>query len=54
MDSCEPKVFGKKIIDMLGDETSCKRMGVNGMRIVKEKYTWDALTKRLNKFYQRS
>lgn len=54
VDSCDPRVFGKKIVDMLSDETSCKRMGVNGMRIVKEKYTWDALTKRLNKFYQRS
>ena len=48
---CDADVFSGKILEILDDEGLAKRMGANGVRLVREKYSWEESARRLIEEY---
>jgi len=48
---CDAGEFSRKILGILGDEESARRMGMNGSALVREKYSWPEIGVRLIEMY---
>lgn len=48
---CDAEHFSRKILDILNDEESAQRMGMNGMELVRKKFSWGEIASRLVAMY---
>lgn len=45
--------WSKKIVEILGDEVHCKKIGNDAHKTIEENYTWDALADKFLKVYEK-
>lgn len=48
----EPKAFAQTVCDLLASEEKRKEIGVKGMNVVKERFDWDVIAKRLEGYFE--
>ena len=48
----DSKALANAIIKLLGNRDLASRMGVNGRKVVEEKYTWERVAKMTEKVYE--
>ncbi|GAG97565.1 unnamed protein product, partial [marine sediment metagenome] len=51
--SGDTKLFAKRIMTLLDNESLRKRMGKNGKKLIEKHYTWDKVVKKTVKIYKR-
>jgi len=49
-----PKEFSSKLVDLLTEEDKARQMGLNGRRMIEEKFTWEKLAKKLLLIYTKA
>ncbi|MGH9894881.1 MAG: glycosyltransferase family 4 protein [bacterium] len=46
----DPRSFAKSVLRLLDDPERCRRLGVEGRRLVEQRYGWDALAEKFCRF----
>ena len=50
----EPEKFAGKVLELFNNPDKKTKIGIAARKLVEEKYTWDAATKKLNEYIGRS